>query len=144
MSAGSALLERLPPVTERVFENRPVFAAYAFGSRISGAAQLDSDLDIGYYLDEYRHGATLSAREEMQLAVELSDALGVDVDLHNLGVASLEFRGRVLEDGLRIYSRDEVERVTLERELLARYHDYKDEIAHLHEARLRAVASHGL
>lgn len=144
MERESNLARRLCSAAERVFRNRPVLAAYAFGSRISGTARADSDLDIGYYHDDYSQAACLSVREEMQLAIELSDALNTEVDLHDLGAAALEFRGRVLEDGIRIYSSDEVRRVTLERELLARYHDYKYELQQLHETRLRAIATHGL
>ncbi|MGH9380137.1 MAG: type VII toxin-antitoxin system MntA family adenylyltransferase antitoxin [Thermoanaerobaculia bacterium] len=144
MRRESDLLERLRPAAERVFHGGPVLVAYAFGSRLTGTARSDSDLDVGYYLHEYRRGATMPLREEMQLAVELSDVLDIEVDIHNLGVAPLEFRGRVLEDGVRIYSSDEPQRVTLECELLARYHDHKDGFRRLHEERLRAIASRGL
>lgn len=144
MERESSFSRRLRSAAERVFRNRPVLAAYAFGSRVSGAARPDSDLDVGYYHGDYPQAARLSVREEMQLAIELADILKVEVDLHDLGATTLEFRGRVLEDGIRIYSSDEVRRVTLERELLARYHDYKFELQQLHETRLRAIATRGL
>ncbi len=35
-------------------------------------------------------------------------------------------------------------RVELERDLLARYHDYKDVFRHMHEVRLRALAARGM
>src|SRR5262245_39585765 len=74
----------------------------------------------GYYLAGHRSGArlSLSLREEQALATELSDVVGHDVDLRNLGDAPLELRGRVLEEGVRIFSGDDVERVGLERDLL--------------------------
>ena len=83
-------------------------------------------------------------REELRLASALSDAVQFPVDLRNLAEAPLELRGHVLEEGVRIYSGDDVARVELERDLLGRYHDYKDVFRHMHEARLRALAARGI
>jgi len=103
-----------------------------------------SDLDVGYYLNGHRRGETLPLGEEMRLAGELSTAVGHDVDLRNLADAPLDLKGRVLEDGVRIFSAKDKERVALERELLGRYHDYKEEFLRMHEIRLRRVAAKGL
>ena len=121
-----------------------MLAAYAFGSRLVGRPRPDSDLDIGYYLDDFRHGASLSIAEEMNLAATFSSAVGFSVDLRNLASAPLELRGRVLEEGTRIYSGNAAARVGLERELLARYHDYKEIFEQMHATRLRVIAERGL
>jgi predicted nucleotidyltransferase len=135
------LLDRLRSAAEHVFAGRGVLAAYAFGSRVSGRPLPDSDLDIGYYLEGYRSGDRLSIDNEMRLAATLTHALAFDVDLHNLAEAPLELRGRVLEQGVRIYSGDPAKRVALERDVLARYHDYKDIFRRMHEIRLRRSAT---
>jgi predicted nucleotidyltransferase len=129
---------------EAVFASSDVFLAYAYGSRVSGEFRPESDLDIGYYLDDYCHRVPLPVRVEMALAVRLSDRLGIDVDLRNLGEAPLEWRGRVLEDGRRIYCRDEVQRVNLERDLLAQYLDQKNVFVRMHDLRLQHIAQSGL
>jgi hypothetical protein len=49
----------------------------------------------------------------------------------------------VLEEGVRVYSGDDVERVGLERDTLSRYHDYKDVFLLMHEIRLRQTAGRG-
>jgi hypothetical protein len=85
-----------------------------------------SDLDVGHDLIGFRRGRRLTLREELSLEAELADAVGADVDLRDLADSPLSLGGRVLEDGIRVYSGDDVERVALERDLLARYHDYKD------------------
>jgi predicted nucleotidyltransferase len=126
------------------FATLPVLAAYAYGSRVAGTPRPGSDLDVGYYLEGYRQGARLSIAEEMRLASRLSAVVGVEVDLRNLAEAPLELRGRVLEEGVRIYSGDAVARVGLERDLLGRYHDYKETFRRMHAMRLRAVAERGL
>jgi predicted nucleotidyltransferase len=137
-------LEALRAAAARAFQGRPVLVAYAFGSRVSGRPRPASDLDVGYYLHGYRRGDSLPLREELRMADELAQALGLEVDLRNLGDAGLELRGRVLEEGTRIFSADDVARVALERDLLARYHDYKDVFRHMHEVRLQRVATRGL
>jgi predicted nucleotidyltransferase len=138
------LVTRLRAAAERLFRTGPVLAAYAYGSRISGCPRPTSDLDIGYYLQGYRLGQVLPLREELRLASALSDDVGLEVDLRNLADAPLEVRGRVLEEGVRIYSGDDVARVELERDLLARYHDYKEVFQRMHETRLRALAARGI
>lgn len=117
-----------------------LLAAYAYGSRVSGRPRPGSDLDVGYYLFGYRQGATLALRDELRLATALSDAVSLDIDLRNLADAPLDLRGRVLEDGVRIFSAEDAARVTLERELLGRYHDYKEIYRTMHELRLRSLA----
>ena len=138
------VIDLLRVAASRLLPARRVLAAYAFGSRLSGRPRPDSDLDVGYYLVGYRSGESLPLREEMQLASELSAAAGLEVDLRDLAGTPLELRGRVLEEGVRIFSGDPVERVALERELLSRYHDYKEEFRQMHEIRLRRIAERGL
>jgi predicted nucleotidyltransferase len=133
-----SVLERLQEAAAVHFPPVHVLAAYAYGSRISGRPRPSSDLDVGYYLEGFREGATLSLQIELQLANVLSEAAGLAVDLRNLAEAPLELRGRVLEDGIRIFSGDAARRVALERDLLARYHDYKEEYRQMHELRLRS------
>jgi predicted nucleotidyltransferase len=137
-------IEDLRALARRLFAGTPILVAYVYGSRAWGRPGPNSDLDIGYYLRGYSFREALSLRDEMVLAARWSDAVGVPVDLRNLGEAPLELRGRVLEEGARIYSSDEPRRVALERDLLARYHDYKETFRRLHELRLKAVAAKGL
>ena len=61
-----------------------------------------------------------------------------------LGPAYLAGFRRVLEEGVRIYSGDDVRRVGLERDLLGRYHDYKEVFERMHAERLRALAARGI
>lgn len=132
---------RLAQAAEVVFLNTSVFLAYVYGSHIRGHPRPDSDLDVGYYVHAGTGAEALSLLEEMRMVDRLSRILNVEVDLRNLGSAPLELRGRVLERGCRIYCSDPVARVTLERDLLGMYHDYKTEFEMFHARRLRAVAA---
>lgn len=138
-----AFAQRLCAAALAVFANRRMLAAYAHGSRISGTPRGNSDLDIGYYLADHAQGERLSLRDEMLMATQLSEALDLEVDLRDLSDAPLELRGRVLEEGLRIFSGDASLRVGLERDLLGRYHDYKFEIQQMHDLRLRRFGERG-
>lgn len=137
------LIDRLRQAAHEVFAGHGIVAAYAFGSRVSGRARDDSDLDVGYY-PQPSESPALDIATEMRLAQALSERLGLDVDLRDLSEAPLELKGRVLETGARVYSGDDVARVRLERQLLGRYHDYKAEFQRMHERRLRALAERGL
>jgi len=138
------VLEKVRGAAQRAFAGGPILVAYAFGSRVSGRPMPESDLDVGYYLCGHRRGETLPLGEEMRLADELSAAVGQEVDLRNLADAPLELKGRILEEGARIFSAKDPERVALERELLGRYHDYKEEFLRMHAIRLQRVAAKGL
>lgn len=141
---ATLLIDSLRREAARLFPAHPILVAYAHGSRVSGRPRPESDLDVGYYLQRYREGGRLPLSAEMRLEADLSDALGVEVDLRNLGLAPLDVRGRVLEAGTRVYAGDEVARVGLERDLLGRYHDYKETFLRMHDRRLAATARRGL
>jgi predicted nucleotidyltransferase len=136
------LIERLRQAVESRFPGHGILVAYAYGSRVAGRPRPDSDLDVGYYLAGEKREA-LPIAVEMLLASDLSRDLGCEVDLRYLGEAPLELRGRVLEEGVRLFSSDDVERVGLERDTLSRYHDYKDVYLRMHEIRLRRIAERG-
>ncbi len=122
---------------EKIFRNTRVLAAYAYGSRIAGNYLPESDLDIGYYPFHYKQTKQLSISAEMMLAADLSDELELNVDLRNLNDAPLELKGKVLEEGIRIYSADEAKRIALETYILKRYHDCKEAYIRMHEVRLK-------
>jgi predicted nucleotidyltransferase len=136
-------LERLRAAAASRFAARGILVAYAHGSRVGGRPGPGSDLDVGYYLaDPTRQSLPLA--EEMLLAAELSSDVGLTVDLRSLGEAPLELRGKILEEGVRIFSGDDVARVALERDTLSRYHDYKETYLRMHEVRLQSIAERGL
>ncbi len=138
------LIQKARTVAEELLPAFDVLAAYAYGSRVSGAPRADSDLDVSCFLRGYRDGARLSLRDELALADRMTDRLQVDVDFRDLSGAPLEVRGRILEEGVRIYSGDFHERVELEADTYSRYHDYKSEFEELARIRLQRIAARGL
>ena len=137
---NDATLRQLREAARSRFAGTRIVLAYAYGSRVKGVARAESDLDIGYYLRDRTNHAPLPLQDEMRLADALSRVMGCAVDLRNLDGAPLELRGRVLEEGGRIFCADECERVTIERTLLGRYHDYKPAFTEMHKVRLAGFA----
>jgi len=137
---GGESIDQLRVAARTVLGGKGILVAYAYGSRVWGNPLPFSDLDVGYYLEGYLNGAKLPLKEELDIQERLSEALGLQVDFRDLAGAPLEMRGRVLEEGARIYSGDDIERVALERHTLGRYHDYKWIFQRMHEERLRSMA----
>lgn len=135
-------LPKLKQAAAHVFGPTPVFLAYAYGSRVKGRPRADSDLDVGLCLPAGT--PPMSLLELCGLEANLARAVGHQVDLHDLGQTSLEFRGIVLESGLRIYCTDETARVDFERDTLVRYLDMKPQLEELYRTQLRRMAREGL
>lgn len=78
-----------------------VLAVYAFGSRVSGTAQADSDLDLAVLVAGYADPLQL-----WELSGLLADVVGCHVDLLDLRAASTVMQYQVLTTGLRLWARD--------------------------------------
>jgi predicted nucleotidyltransferase len=114
--------------------------AYLFGSRVSGASRANSDADVAVM-----PALRLGLLERERLAARLTTALGVpDVDVVSLDRASLELRGRIVQEGELIYSADEPGRVGFEVRTRSEYLDFLPTLERLQRSYLAHVADHGL
>lgn len=77
-----------------------LLAVYAFGSRVRGTANADSDLDLAVLVEGYADPMQLFA-----LAATLADALGYEIDLLDLRAASTVMQYQVLQ-GERLWAKD--------------------------------------
>jgi hypothetical protein len=83
--------------------------------------------------------------ERARLADLLAQALQVpDVDLVVLDEATLELRGRVLQEGRLIFSSDESRRVAFEVRTRSEYFDFLPTLQAHTRRYIRQVAEHGL
>lgn len=131
--------ERIPSL-EPLFREAGVVVAYLFGSRAKGTARSASDIDIAVLMD-----GGLSLLERSRLAGRLADALEVtDVDILLLDEASLELRGRVVQEGRPIFSDDEPRRVGFEVRTRSEYLDFLPTLKMLTRSYVRRVAERGL
>lgn len=114
--------------------------AYLFGSRATGTERSASDADV----------AVMPARElglldQGRLANRLAQALGAsEVDLVLLDRASLELRGRVVQEGRLVFSADEPRRVAFEVRTRSEYFDYLPTLKAHTRRYIEQVAERGL
>jgi len=125
---------------EAILSAADVRFAYLFGSRATGGARDNSDADIAVMPSR-----PLGLLERERLALGLSRALAVpDVHLVSLDRASLELRGRVVQEGTTIYSGDEPARVGFEVRTRSEYFDFEPTLRALERSYLARVADRGL
>ena len=78
-----------------------LLAIYAFGSRIQGTAQADSDLDLAVLVAGYAEPLAL-----WSLAGDLADLAGCPVDLLDLRAATTVMQYQIITTGLRWWAAD--------------------------------------
>lgn len=78
-----------------------LLAIYAFGSRMTGSAGAESDLDLAVLVAGYAEPWLL-----FELAGELADVAGCPVDLVDMRAASTVLQYQILSTGQRWWARD--------------------------------------
>jgi predicted nucleotidyltransferase len=76
-------------------------AVYAFGSRINGTANADSDLDLAVLAAGYADPIKL-----WDLSGELADIAGLPVDLLDMRAASTVMQYQILQTGRRLWAQE--------------------------------------
>lgn len=74
---------------------------YAFGSRIQGTANSNSDLDLAVLVAGYAQPLAL-----WELANQLANVLGYEVDLLDLRAATTVMQYQVITTGIRLWKKD--------------------------------------
>jgi len=87
----TALRERLPTL----------LAVYLFGSRATGHARRDSDLDLAVLIE-----GSLAPLVTWEVGEELASKAGCDVDLIDLRIASTVMQYQIITVGRRLWSKD--------------------------------------
>ena len=107
-----------------VFERNGILLVYLFGSRARGEVHEESDYDFAVLF-----GRAVDVLEEVELAVELADALGVPadrVDIVSLDKAGLDLAFKIIREGELVYARDEDTRRRFETRVLVNALDFHD------------------
>ena len=113
MDLPSALIDRLDRTPGLV-------AAYVFGSRARGVQRGSSDLDVAVWLTQAPD--TFDAYP-FDLAADLTDLAGIEVDLVVLNRVPADLVHRVLTDGMLVAERDRSRRIALETAARREYFD---------------------
>jgi len=138
------LLSKFQRVLPQMLDQQPVGLAYLYGSTTTGQTTPFSDVDIALVVDE-----GLSPYERLKLTLRLQLDLADRCDISNVDVriindAPLVFQGRVVCDGILVYSREEQERIEFEVGTRLQYFDYLPIHKRLQDAFLADLRERGL
>ncbi len=118
------IIKTLKQNAHGIFSKYPVLFAYAYGSMVSGTAHRFSDLDIGIYLRPDCLGNALET--ELNLSLDIDRQLGhvIETEVRAVNTLPITFVGRILTEGVLLYSADESRRVAFEVLLRKKYFDF--------------------
>ena len=78
-----------------------LLALYAFGSRVTGGATAESDLDLAILVD-----GPVDSYSTFLLAGKIAECAGLEVDLVDLRAASTVMQHQIITTGERLWQRD--------------------------------------
>jgi predicted nucleotidyltransferase len=144
ISTASPLVFKLRERLPAALEDEPVQLAYLYGSSVTGQTTPFSDADIALVV-----GVAIDPLARLKLILRVQLALADRCDIENADVrviddAPLVFRGRVVSDGVLVYSKDERERVAFETTTRMRYFDYLPIHRELQEGFFQDIRERGL
>jgi len=107
-----------------IFGKPFVLFAYLYGSYATGLVHPFSDLDIGIYVDKMSRRQCLEL--ELSLALEIDEKLGSGVasEVRIINNLPLVVTGKIITEGLLIFSRNETIRVDFEMSVRSAYFDF--------------------
>jgi uncharacterized protein len=124
-SMDQTLLVQLREAAERAFRETPVIFAYLFGSQTTGRTHARSDVDVAVYV-ELANGEQPGLDLTLDLIGKFETAAHLgNVDLVVLNAAPLCLAGRIIQQRVVLYSRDEPARVRFESLKLREFFDFE-------------------
>jgi len=141
---AARIVESLREALPRALAEYPVDVAYVFGSVARGTITPFSDVDVALTLCE-----SLPPFERLNLELEIEaaieDASGLTgLDVRIINEAPLLVRGRIVQEGVRLYERDHAQRVAFEVYTRKRYFDFEPVARRLQAAFLDKIHRDGL
>ena len=111
-------------IVSNVFGNHPVLFAYLFGSFATEVVHPYSDIDIGIYIEDASIEKGLDL--ELALSVQIDEKLDCQAktDVRIINNLSLVIKGKIVCEGILIYSTNEIERIDFETSVRGSYFDF--------------------
>lgn len=124
-----------------IFEKQPVLFAYLYGSFAAGGDHPFSDIDIAIFVEDHaiKEGLELELALSLQIDQKLNCRAKSEVRIVNN--LPLTFKGKIVTEGIRIYSADEIERVMFETSVLSAYFDFRPVIEAYQRAYFKTALS---
>ena len=146
MKTESDTIFQLQKGIPRILAGYPVMLAYLYGSVVDGDVHPASDVDIALVIDPDRN---FSAYERMQIefdiAAEVERRCGVkEADVRSLNMAPLTVQGKVITEGILLFSSDDEFRVQYEVHIRKLYFDFLPVMEMMRTAFFDQVQEEGL
>ena len=124
-----------------IFGKSPVLFAYLYGSYARGFVHPFSDLDIGIYIENISYREYLEL--ELSLSLEIDEKTGNNVasEVRIMNVLPLVITGKIITEGVLIFSRSEIIRVDFETSIRSAYFDFLPVIRKYQSAYVDSIVS---
>ena len=133
---AAQMVQRLKRCLPAVFQHRPVLLAYLYGSVATASPTPLSDVDMALVLapdcplDSYQRFMI-----ELEIEAEIEQVCGLpNADVRTINDAGLAVQGKVLTEGVLLYSRDEDFRVAYEVYTRKCYFDFQPVLLMMRDA----------
>ena len=128
----AVLREHIPAI----LQDRPVLAAYVYGSVAENCLLATSDVDIALvWMPDFELGAYARFQMELDIAIEIEKLCDIpDADVRSISDAPLRVQGQVLTKGVLLYSKDEDLRAAYEVLTRKRYFDFQPVLEMMRQA----------
>jgi predicted nucleotidyltransferase len=135
MAGQIEFVAHLTELLGQTLKDKPVAAAYLYGSAARGEMTPLSDVDIGLLI---RGPFSLLEKLDLELSIEVELAsLGCGLsDVRVVNEAPIALRGDLVTEGILLYSADESERVEFETRARREYFDFLPFLERLRESYL--------
>jgi predicted nucleotidyltransferase len=132
-----ALLTEAPGI----FKNQPVLFAYLYGSCAAGLVHPFSDIDIAIFVEDHAMSECLEL--ELSLSLQIDQKLNCQAksEVRIINNLPLTFKGKIVTEGMRLYSSNEIERVMFEKDVLGAYFDFRPVIEAYQRAYFKTALS---